>query len=149
MVLFVFLNKPFNLSFCYINFFITWVQKEREKKILIYSIQNWIVFPSFFFFTNHLKFDLEHTRMTVRVIQVWPQLLCREMLPPSCLRKTGFCPRPAVCHQLWASSEAGTLSQGSRGTLPRAFKNYSKSSNNLSKQRLLHKEGEKTQETDE
>ncbi len=103
----------------------------------------------FFSFSHHFKLDLEHARLTVSLIQVLPQLLCREMLPPSCLRKTGLCPRPAVCHQLWASSEAGTLSPGSRGTLLRAFKNYTKSSNNLSKQRPLCKEGEKTQETDE
>lgn len=101
----------------------------------------------FFSFTYLFKLDLEHTRVTVS--QVLPQLLCREMLLPSCLRKTGLCPRPAVCHQLWASSEAGTLSPGSRGTLLRAFKNYSKPSNNLSKQRPLCKEGEKTEETDE
>lgn len=120
-------------------------QKEGEEKN---SIQNAII-SSFFSFKNHFKLDLEHTRVTVSLIQVLPQLLCREMLPRFCLRKTGLCPRPAVCHQLWASSEAGTLSPGSRGTRLRAFKNYTKSSNNLSKQRPLCKEGEKTQETDE
>lgn len=130
------------LPLCHL--FISW-----REKILLYSLQNSIVFFYFFSLTNHFELDLEHTRVTVSHIQVLPQLSCREMLPPSCLRKTGLCPRPAVCHQCWASSEAGTLSPGSRGTLFRAFKNYSKSSNSLSKQRQLCKGREKTQETDE
>lgn len=116
----------------------------------MYIIQNEIIFTLFLFsFTSHFKCYLEHTRATISLIQVLGLLLCREMLPPSSLGKTGLCLRPAVCHQRWASSEADILSLGSRGTLLRAFKNYSKSSNNLCKQRPLCKEGEKTQETDE
>lgn len=130
-----------NLSLMLYHFFSIWAQKEGKKTLLIYCI---IVNGSFSSFTTHFKLALEHTRVTVSLIQVLSQLLCREMLPPSCHRKTGLCPRPAVCHQLWASSEAETLSPGSRGTLLRAFKNYSKSSNNLSKQRLQCKEEEKT-----
>lgn len=89
---------------------------EREKKDPN-ALHNSLWFFSFF-----CKLAVEHTRVSVCLIQVSAQLLCREMLPPSCHRKTRLCLRRAVCHQCWAPSEPETLSPSSGGTLLRAFR---------------------------
>lgn len=76
-------------------------------------------------FMDHLWLDLKHRRVTVSLIQVLLQLLCQEMLPLSCCRKTGLCPRPAVCHQLrppvrqghWAGTAGGHSSRPLRTTV--------------------------------
>lgn len=90
---------------------------ERRKKKDPNALHNGLRYFSFF-----CKLALEHTRVSVSLIQVSPQLLCREMLPPSCHRKTRLCLRRAVCHQCRAPSEPETLSPSSRGTLLRAFR---------------------------
>lgn len=65
------------------------------------------------------------------------------------LENKGFVPRAAVCHRCCGLLHGRDIEPGQQGDTSQGLKNYSKSSNNLSKQRPLCKRGEKTQETDE